>query len=96
MIFTLRLLVICLFVFPGAGALAQGVTRTTFHDPEKKNVKEIYQVKDTVNNILHGRYVSYFLNGKVDSRGQLHRSSSKVFPAFREARHSGQAHGPVS
>ncbi|HET9487155.1 MAG TPA: hypothetical protein VFO54_06965 [Chryseosolibacter sp.] len=49
----------------------QGVTRQTFHDPEKKNLKEFYQVKDTVRNILHGRYISYYLNGNVESRGQF-------------------------
>ncbi len=26
---------------------AQGFTRYSYHDPEKKNLKEVYQVKDT-------------------------------------------------
>ena len=46
-------------------------TRQTFHDAEKKIVKEVYQVKDTVRNVPHGRYVSYFLNGNPESRGQF-------------------------
>jgi antitoxin component YwqK of YwqJK toxin-antitoxin module len=50
---------------------AQGITRETFHDPEHKNLKEVYQVKDTISNILHGRYISYYLNGNVESRGQF-------------------------
>jgi antitoxin component YwqK of YwqJK toxin-antitoxin module len=49
----------------------QGVTRKTFHDAAGKNLKESYQVKDTVSNILHGRYISYYLNGNVESRGQF-------------------------
>ena len=51
--------------------LAQGTTRSTYHDAARKNLKEIYQVKDTINNILHGRYVSYFLNGNIESKGQF-------------------------
>lgn len=45
--------------------------RRTYHDPEKKNLKEVYQVKDTIRNILHGRYISYYLNGNVESKGQF-------------------------
>ena len=52
-------------------ALSQGVTRSTYHDAAKKNLKEIYQVKDTIQNILHGRYISYFLNGNIESKGQF-------------------------
>src|SRR5260221_7034422 len=51
--------------------LAQGVTRTTYHDAARKNMKEIYQVRDTISNTLHGRYISYFLNGNVESKGQF-------------------------
>ncbi|HYF67695.1 MAG TPA: hypothetical protein VD884_06145 [Ohtaekwangia sp.] len=51
---------------------AQGVTRYTYHDPqEKQHLKEVYQVKDTIQNILQGRYIAYFLNGKVESKGQF-------------------------
>ena len=50
---------------------AKGPTRQTFHDKDKKIIKEVYQVKDTVRNTPHGRYVSYFLNGKIESRGQF-------------------------
>lgn len=47
------------------------VSRFTYHDADKKNVKEIYQVKDTVSNILQGKYISYFLNGHIESKGQF-------------------------
>ena len=49
-----------IFLFFSAAAsqiFAQGLMRQTYHDPEKKNVKEVYQVKDTIKNILHGRYI---------------------------------------
>ena len=52
-------------------AFGQGVTRYTYHDKEKKNIKEIFQVRDTVSNILQGRYISYFLNGAIESKGQF-------------------------
>jgi uncharacterized protein len=51
--------------------LGQGITRYTYHDADKKNLKEIFQVKDTIRNVLHGRYISYFLNGKIESKGQF-------------------------
>lgn len=49
----------------------QGVMRYVYHDAAKKNIKEVYQVKDTLQNILHGRYISYFLNGIIESKGQF-------------------------
>lgn len=48
---------------------AQGYTRQSYHDTEKKSLKEVYQVKDTIRNVLHGRYISYYLNGNVESKG---------------------------
>ncbi len=59
------------FFLCGVSGRTQGFTRQTWHDPQKKNLKEVYQVKDTVSNILHGRYISYFLNGKTESKGQF-------------------------
>ena len=50
---------------------AQGVTRHTYHDPGRKNLKEVYQVKDTIRNILHGKYISYYVNGTIESKGQF-------------------------
>jgi uncharacterized protein len=51
--------------------LGQSFTRQTFHDKEKKHLKEVYAVKDTVRNVLNGRYISYYLNGNVESKGQF-------------------------
>lgn len=50
---------------------SQGFTRQTFHDKEKKILKESYTVQDTIRNVLEGNYVSYYLNGKVESKGQF-------------------------
>ncbi len=52
-------------------AVAQLYTRRSYHDAEKKYIKEIYQVNDTVRNILHGRYISYHLSGTPESKGQF-------------------------
>jgi uncharacterized protein len=60
-----------LFILVPCALFAQGFTRYTYHDPEKKNLKEIYQVKDTISNFLQGRYISYFLNGNIESKGQF-------------------------
>jgi antitoxin component YwqK of YwqJK toxin-antitoxin module len=62
-----------------------GFTRQTFHDNDKKIIKEIFGVKDTIRNVPHGRYVSYFLNGKVESRGQFtNNETSGVWEFFFE------------
>ena len=66
-----RLLILSVFICAAHSVFSQGFTRHTYHDKEKKNLKEVYQVKDTVSNILHGRYISYFLNGSVESKGQF-------------------------
>lgn len=65
----LSVTVFCLFCI--SGVFGQGVTRYTYHDKEKRNIKEVYQVKDTVTNILQGRYISYFLTGGIESKGQF-------------------------
>jgi uncharacterized protein len=61
------LLFLCAYV----ESFGQGFTRQTYHDLEKKHLKEVYQVKDTISNILQGRYISYFLNGTIESKGQF-------------------------
>lgn len=62
--------VIC-FSLLACAAFSQGITRYTYHDKEKKIIKEVYQVKDTVSNTLQGRYISYFVSGSIESKGQF-------------------------
>ena len=63
----------------------QSFTRYTYHDAAKENIKEVYQVKDTFQNILHGRYVSYFLNGTIESKGHfVNNETSGVWEFFYE------------
>lgn len=64
---------------------AQVFTRHTYHDTEKKNLKEVYQVKDTITNAPHGRYVSYFLNGNIESKGHfVNNETTGVWEFFYE------------
>ncbi|MBL7876476.1 MAG: hypothetical protein JNL53_12495, partial [Cyclobacteriaceae bacterium] len=63
--------IIYALLFFSLHGFTQGITRYSYHDADKKNVKEVYQVKDTIQNILHGRYISYFLNGHIESKGQF-------------------------
>lgn len=66
-------------------AQAQGFTRYTYHDADKKKLKEIFQVKDTIRNVLHGRYISYFLNGNTESKGQfLNNETTGVWEFYYE------------
>ncbi|MBN8578224.1 MAG: hypothetical protein J0L66_14865 [Cytophagales bacterium] len=59
--------------------------RYSYHDAEKKVIKEVYQVKDTVSNVLHGRYVAYFLNGNIESKGQfVNNETSGVWEFYYE------------
>jgi antitoxin component YwqK of YwqJK toxin-antitoxin module len=74
-----------LMVLMPAGLLAQSVMRYTYHDPDKKNLKEAYQVKDTLRNELHGKYISYYLNGSVESKGQFtNNETSGVWEFYYE------------
>jgi uncharacterized protein len=80
-----RIFLIVLLVSISAGVLAQGITRYTYHDAAKKNLKEIFQVKDTIRNILEGRYISYFLNGAIESKGQfMNNETTGVWEFFYE------------
>jgi antitoxin component YwqK of YwqJK toxin-antitoxin module len=64
---------------------SQGFTRQTFHDLNKQHVKEVYQVKDTIRNIVHGRYISYYLNGNAESKGQFtNNETTGVWEFFYE------------
>jgi len=63
------LLVVWVLVVLATETLGQGVTRQTWHDAEKKNLKEVFVVKDTLRNVRHGRYTSYFVNGNIESKG---------------------------
>ncbi len=63
----------------------QGFTRFTYHDEAKKHVKEIYHVKDTFQNVLDGKYLSYFLNGVIESKGQfVNNETSGVWEFYYE------------
>lgn len=53
----------------GLSSFSQGITRYTYHDSDKSKVKEIYSVKDTIRNVLEGNYLSFYLNGKRESKG---------------------------
>lgn len=57
-------------------AKGQGFLRTTYHDEAQLHIKEQYYVKDTISNVLHGSYVSYFLNGKIESKGQFENNET--------------------
>ncbi len=72
----MRYLIMTLFIVVSGVLYGQGYTRYTYHDQEKKNLKEIYQVKDTISNQLQGRYVSYFLNGNIESKGQFAKNET--------------------
>lgn len=64
----------------------QGFMRQTYHDAAKKYIKEVYQVKDTIRNVLHGRYISYFVNGNVDSKGNFSNNEANgVWEFFFES-----------
>jgi antitoxin component YwqK of YwqJK toxin-antitoxin module len=77
----LALVSICLPQF----LMAQSGIRSTYHDAAKKYVKEVYQVKDTIQNVLHGRYISYFLNGSIESKGQfMNNETTGVWEFFYE------------
>jgi antitoxin component YwqK of YwqJK toxin-antitoxin module len=81
----MRSIIICIFILAPVSLLAQAVTRYTYHDADKKNLKEVYQVKDTLKNILHGRYLSYFLNGNIESKGQfVNNETSGVWDFYYE------------
>ncbi|MEJ7647337.1 MAG: hypothetical protein WKF87_22270 [Chryseolinea sp.] len=68
-----------------ASLFSQNSTRQTFHDKEKKSLKEVFQVKDTVRNIPNGRYISYFLNGAIESKGQFtNNETSGVWEFYYE------------
>lgn len=67
----MRLFLLVMLVVSSFSAYAQGFTRYTYHDAAKRNLKEVYQVKDTITYTANGTYISYFLNGNIESKGQF-------------------------
>jgi antitoxin component YwqK of YwqJK toxin-antitoxin module len=78
-------LLLLFFTGVSFAVFSQGFTRQSYHDREKKHIKEAYQVKDTLHNILHGRYISYYLNGNVESKGNFtNNETSGIWEFFYE------------
>lgn len=50
---------------------AQWIDRYTYHDENNQHLKEIYHVRDTFHNVLEGPYMSYYMNGNIESKGQF-------------------------
>jgi uncharacterized protein len=67
----MRALLFLIFLTGVFSAGAQGFTQYTYHDAAKLNIKSVYQVKDTITNTPNGTYISYFLNGNIESKGQF-------------------------
>jgi uncharacterized protein len=81
----MRIVIIILLCLAGVVAKAQLYNRMTYHDGQKKNIKEFYQVKDTIKNILHGRYISFFVNGNPESKGQfINNETTGIWEFFYE------------
>lgn len=79
------IVIIGVLLFFSLQGLTQDITRHTYHDTDKLNLKEVYQVKDTIQNILQGRYISYFLNGNIESKGQfVNNETSGVWEFYYE------------
>ncbi len=64
-----RLLIISIF-FSSITLRAQ-VLRYVYHDEDKSKLKEMYYVQDTISNVLEGKYLSYYINGHIESEGQF-------------------------
>ncbi|MEQ8242526.1 membrane-binding protein [Fulvivirga sp.] len=47
------------------------VLRYVYHDEDKSKLKEMFYVRDSVSNILEGKYLSYYINGNIESEGQF-------------------------
>ncbi|MBL0744535.1 toxin-antitoxin system YwqK family antitoxin [Chryseolinea lacunae] len=78
-------IIILLLAGVGLRVCGQGITRQTYHDAERKHLKEVYQVKDTLKNVLNGHYISYFLSGKIESKGQFtNNETSGVWEFYYE------------
>jgi len=63
--------ILCLVLSFPLACSGQGFKRYTYHDEAKQQVKEVYMVRDTIQNVLHGSYLSYFINGVIESKGQF-------------------------
>jgi antitoxin component YwqK of YwqJK toxin-antitoxin module len=78
---------VLLILLASAGMVcAQGIMRKTYHDKDRKNIKEIYFVTDTISNTLEGKYISYYLNGLMESKGQFVKNETAgVWEFFYES-----------
>ena len=68
-------LTILLYVNIVSVALAQDEKRVSFYKNNEDQIREIYHLKDTINNILHGEYISFYLNGKIEKKGNYDEGS---------------------
>jgi uncharacterized protein len=56
-------------------AFSQGNTRTIYHDLAKLHIKEVYHLKNNTT-IVQGPYISYFISGNIESKGQFYNDET--------------------
>lgn len=49
--------------------LAQGKKRTSFYKDNENQIREVYHLRDTLDHILHGEYMSFYMNGNMEKKG---------------------------
>jgi len=49
--------------------LAQGEKRASFYKDNENQIREVYHLRDTLDNILHGEYTSFYMNGNMEKKG---------------------------
>ncbi len=49
---------------------AQGIEKRMYYDAEETVLKEVFFLEDTINNLLNGSYISYYLSGNMKSQGE--------------------------
>jgi uncharacterized protein len=66
-----RIFIMLFFLGAPLAGKAQLVKNMTFHDKNKLKVKEVFYTTDSTGAVFHGPYVSYHINGSINSRGEF-------------------------
>ncbi len=64
-----RFIVIITLLIVANELFAQGEKRASFYKDDENQIKEVYHLKDTLDNVLDGEYISFFMNGNMEKKG---------------------------
>ena len=61
---------VCVIAIYSNVVWSQELRKATFYKENENQIREVYNYKDTTRTVLHGTYISFYMNGRMETRGE--------------------------